>query len=561
MFELVENQRAYLTEALIQFPMRESSLAEFAEKKRVGYEMMRNRYSGLFSDTRIGFLGENATGIIGRRTRITESILEEWRGGAESGHKVWKPAKRVLLPAHIELIARIPADINEQGTALTWSAIAPQLPNEVRAASTELRDVLQHIYFQQYCSEFKLIALTEIPHIARDFLLPRDENIYSYRRLSAFLDAFELRDIILDAPAELIVALRKQPGFIAFMDAYTGVAATSTTESNLKFHAGRARGAIRYDWSSLPSRRLSLFDAIPIEINELASVLDEAADKLNREHGLSVRGQISPQRARMKKVNPVMTDEPKLVLFVALEEELDVLARHLKLTKRPSTPEASGILGDVAVDVVCPRNMGRVAAAVAMSVYLSKRNSPPKLILIVGIAGGFEENGSTVGHIVCATKVVDLALRKVVDEKEGASPNFRREDTRMHDGLTRVMHSHLFDIDAWSNEAVQLGWPKDRRPSVHSGPMASSDEVVSSKEWRNLMIEGQGGDRKLLGVEMEAGGVCAAAERLRIPISMLRAISDKADPSKADDNWRPLGMRTLASLLERLPFREVLELV
>ena len=159
--------------------MRESSLAEFAEKKRIGYQPMRDRYSGLFNDTRIGFLGENATGIIGRRSHISERILEEWRAGAESGHRAWKSTKRILMPAHVDLVAKIPVELNERGIALTWSAIAPALPPESRAASVELRDTLQHIYSQQYCSEFKLLALTSIPHIIRDFLLPSDDKVYS----------------------------------------------------------------------------------------------------------------------------------------------------------------------------------------------------------------------------------------------------------------------------------------------------------------------------------------------------------------------------------------------
>jgi nucleoside phosphorylase len=277
----------------------------------------------------------------------------------------------------------------------------------------------------------------------------------------------------------------------------------------------------KYDWAALRARRLSLFDVSPVEVTELASVLGEAAGRLVREYGLPAREQAVQQPPTTKGGTPNMITEPQLVLFVALEEELDILARQLKLAKNPSSPEASGDLGGVTVDVVCPRYMGRVAAAVAMSNYLAKRARPPKLILIVGIAGGFEENGSTVGHIVSATKVVDLAIRKVVDDAEGPSPNFRREDYRMNDALARVLHSDVFDSAKWSNDACELfEWPRDRRPSIHSGPMASSDDVVSSDRWRTMMIEGQGGDTKLLGVEMEAGGVCAAAERARVEVSI-----------------------------------------
>jgi nucleoside phosphorylase len=506
-FELAESQSPYLTEGLLQFPMRESSLAEFAEKKRIGYEPMRNRYSGLFNDTRIGFLGENATGIIGRRSHITEHILEDWRGGPESGHKMWKPIKGILTPAHVDIVAQVPVALNDQGTALTWAAIAPQLPPEAKAASVELRDMLQHIYFQQYCSEFSLVVLAAIPHVLRNFMLPHEDQVYNFRRLGVFLDAFELRELILNAPADLIVWLRKQTGFISFMDAYVGIAARTKSDTQLRYDIGRVRDAIKYNWAALRTRQLSLFDVSPFEVSELASVLGDVAGGLVREYGLPARAYKDQQSVTTKGSIPNVITEPDLILFVALEEELDILARQLKLKKNPSSPEASGELGGVTVDVVCPRNMGRVAAAVAMSNYLAKRIKTPKLILIVGIAGGFVENGITVGHIVSVTKVVDLAIRKVVDKEAGPSPNFRREDYRMNDALTRVLNSDVFDRAKWSNDACELfEWPKDRRPSIHSGTMASADEVVSSDRWRTMMIEGQGGETKLLGVEMEAGG-------------------------------------------------------
>lgn len=556
-FDLAENQRAYLEDGVLQFPMRESSLAEFAEKKRIGYELMRDRYSGLFSDTRIGLLGQWSTGIIGRRSHITDNILTGWQGGPESGSKVWKPVKDILRPTEVDLVANVPVELYDRGIALTWSAIEPKMAPEAHAADTELRDALQHIYFQQYCAEFKLTVLRDIPHIQRNFLLPRD-RAYSYTRLRAFLDAFDLGESVLDSPADLIVDLRRRPGFIAFMDAYACLAEISTTNTDLKFHAGRARSATKYDWSTIAARKARLFDLNPFEVLELDDVLREAADVLVTEHGLARRDEpvadLGPKsKPSTRRITPMPRSEADLVFFVALGEELDVLADQLDLQKNTGTPEASGAISGVPVEVICPHTMGRVEAAIAMTDYLAKRTSKPKLVMIVGIAGGFPETDSKEGHIVCVTKAVDLAIRKVVDEEEGASPNFRREDYRMSDALSRVIRA--FDTRSWSNEACDLGWPDDRRPSIHYGLMASADEVISSNEWRARMLDA---DDKLLGIEMEAGGVCAAAERARVPYCMLRAISDQADPSKADNEWRKLGMQTIAHLLQRLPLEEVL---
>lgn len=555
-FDLAESQQAYLREGLIQLPMRESSLADFAEKKRTGYEPMRNRYSGLFDDTRIGFLGNTATGIVNRKTEITKGILDQWEGGPEERKRIWTPVKKKLDAGTISLVAKIPFTLDQRGTAVTWSAIRPELPAEAQQASRELRDTLQHVYFGQYCREFDLVALKNVPHVLHDFAIPSAPP-YDYRLLGAFLESFELRDLLFDAPADFIIALRKRPGFIALIDAYAGLSVAAGSMTDVTFHSGRARSSINYAWGSLQSRRFSLYDGSDVEIGELASALDEVADQITKAFGLQVR-QIGTQSTKVTNRELIMPKEAELVIFVALEEELEILARSLNFKKIAGTPEAQGQLDGVDVDVICPRNMGRVAAAVAMSRYLAKRHRKPKLVLVVGLAGGFEENKTIPGHIVVVTKVVDLALRKVGDEAEGPSPHFRREDYTLQDQLMKQILSDEFDSHAWSTQAAKdFEWPVDRRPSLHYGSMASADEVVASNEWRQQILQGKGGEPKLLGVEMEAGGVCAAAQKDGAPVSMLRVVSDQADPAKADDGWRKLGMKTLADLLKHASIAKV----
>ena len=40
-------------------------------------------------------------------------------------------------------------------------------------------------------------------------------------------------------------------------------------------------------------------------------------------------------------------------------------------------------------------------------------------------------------------------------------------------------------------------------------------------------------------------------------MSMMRVVSDQADPAKADDDWRKRGMRTLADLLKHASIGKV----
>ncbi len=567
-FDLAELQRAYLKARVIQFPLRENNLAEFAEKKRVGYEPMRSRYSGLFDDDRIGFLGQHAQGLIRRKSKITEKILDGWRSGPEAGHRAWKAVKGLLRPSEIDRIARIPIALNDRGTALTWAAISPELPECSSDVRMELRNVLQHTYFSQYCAEFGLVVLKGIPYIIHDFGLPVRSKSYDLPRFAKFLSAFGLENIVLGAPAELIVDLRRRDGFISFIDAYVALAETkhAATDTGLSFAAGHAARQTRIDWPRLERRRPDLFELSPVEILELDDMLRQAASTLADAYGLPTRGTARTVAiaidAAVTKTDrsPIVVETPEadVTLFVALEEELDVLVDELKLRKSHLSPAAKGRVGGIDVDVVCPKEMGRVPAAVAVATYMAKRRTRPKLLLIVGLAGGFQEGGTQVGHTLGVTTVVDLAHRKVQDDASGGTTQrFRRRDFTLRSAVNDVLTSDSFDRQAWSDDATKrFDWPPDRRPSIHKGPVASVDEVVSSDDWRERLLSGHD---KLLGVEMEAGGVCAAVDRDGVPVCMLRIVSDNADPSKADDQWRRRGMRTLASLLSRLPFDSVFE--
>lgn len=49
-----------------------------------------------------------------------------------------------------------------------------------------------------------------------------------------------------------------------------------------------------------------------------------------------------------------------------------------------------------------------------------------------------------------------------------------------------------------------------------------------------------------LGVEMKAGGVCAAAKEFNMDVAVIRGVSDLADPRKSDSEWRRRAMKTVA---------------
>jgi nucleoside phosphorylase len=559
-FQLFEDNRQFLSERLIVLPMRESNLTEYAEKKRFEYAPRRDRYSGLFNDRRLEFLGANAVGIVARRSRIGEEIVAGWESAADIGGRLWRDAKRLVAPKALELIRAVPSEILSSGIAVTWAEIAPRLPEEARSAFGDLRNSLQYTYFRQYCQEFKLVVLCELPFAPDEFGLPTERTIYSYQRFVGFLEVFQLKNLLLGCPAGTLCDLKRKKGMTEFLDAYCGAAMVGKSRADLEFLAWQARRASRFDWSGFETRHdVLLGELAGLALVEVDDALAEVASLLKQQNGLKSRlSQGSSEPGRAERVGRlVVNTQADILLYVALDEELEVLVKRFKLTRNPRNPVAAGMIGDTRVDVVSAGRMGRVPAAVEIACHLeATKKALPKLLLIVGLAGGFQDEGTKEGHILCATTVVDLANRKVEDKDEAVKTRFRRMDYNLDDSLGAVVKSAEFDMEAWRKVAIEAAanWPEDRRPSISYGPVASVDEVVASNEWSRKLRESVD---KLLGVEMEAGGVCAAADHFKVPVSMLRAVSDNADPVKADNQWRRRGMLTVATLLENINFSTV----
>jgi nucleoside phosphorylase len=150
--------------------------------------------------------------------------------------------------------------------------------------------------------------------------------------------------------------------------------------------------------------------------------------------------------------------------------------------------------------------------------------------------------------IIVPETVVDLATRKIRDKGGAKATEFRRRDFPLEKKFYDYLTSSDFDHAAWEKIAIaQADWPKHRRPSFHRGLITSLDEVVASDDWRKELLQDT---PKLLGVEMEAGGLCAAAQVYNVPVAMVRAVSDNSDPAKVDTAWRPRGIKTIATLIE-----------
>lgn len=184
----------------------------------------------------------------------------------------------------------------------------------------------------------------------------------------------------------------------------------------------------------------------------------------------------------------------------------------------------------------------------------------PKLVLVVGIAGGLPSDDVTLGDVVLGTRIHDYTVEAV---KVGHEVTYAATGGPINQAIAAAVvalagrEDELGDWTselpsqptvAWTGEGQVYGppeWQRElrsklehhygagasrRAPTYVSGPIASSDRLVKDPA---VLFPWLTTARNLLAVEMESGGVYRAA-RERCPMLAIRGISDIVGLKRAD---------------------------
>jgi nucleoside phosphorylase len=184
----------------------------------------------------------------------------------------------------------------------------------------------------------------------------------------------------------------------------------------------------------------------------------------------------------------------------------------------------------------------------------------PRLVLVVGIAGGRPSDDVKLGDIVVSTRIHDFTVEA---RKSGEPPTYAVTGGPVDKALASLVANLAAHEDAlgdwtaglpkqppvsWTKKGQLYGppdWQRElrdtlerhhglpaspRAPAYAAGTIASSDRLVQDPE---LLIPWLQTARNLLAIEMESGGVYRAA-RDRFPMLAIRGISDIVGLKRAD---------------------------
>jgi len=185
-------------------------------------------------------------------------------------------------------------------------------------------------------------------------------------------------------------------------------------------------------------------------------------------------------------------------------------------------------------------DVGNVESSLATIKLINEWN--PKYIILLGIAGGINQNGVDIGDIVIPKEIIYYTLSKEEKDATEIRPSGHQTDPQLYDHMKNF--PSMEDDKSWIQNIIlpehqeellkllNLKSRNDISPKVHCGPIFSGDKVVKSSKTINELLKYS---PKSLGIEMESWGSIMASfkEKLRPRFIVIRGISDLADkPSK-----------------------------
>ncbi|WP_180851530.1 hypothetical protein [Stenotrophomonas maltophilia] len=191
------------------------------------------------------------------------------------------------------------------------------------------------------------------------------------------------------------------------------------------------------------------------------------------------------------------------------------------------------------------KGMPMSAALAAKMAHIFK----PKVLAMVGICAGVRGKVA-LGDIVVADPTWDWGSGKHAQNLD-STPVFRAApyQSALRSDIASLIQAECRDSTLCS--AVSAGW-KDKVPggrlSMHLGPMASGASVLAHDGAIGPIIEEH---REVIGVEMEAYAVMAAAELCGTSPLVIKSVCDFADAEKSD-GWQQYAAYTSAACLAYL---------
>jgi adenosylhomocysteine nucleosidase len=529
-------RRVYLAAGLIQFPLRESSLADFFLKKRLEYGHVRAAYDGLFRRGGQVFIMRHAQHIVRRHFRVGVTVAANWESGPDTSF-AWRRVLPLLTADDVRELRRVPRRLKAKGIALTAQAI--RAAHRTPLSLEEIDAILQQEYVRLYVARFDARVITNLPPKTFELDLQQVDLSYNYHALQAALGPMDLWPQLLSVPPIVLLRLHDTEGFQRFIAAFEFICRGSVTPS--KVHrvfvalADGGRAAIRQTAEVIEKvghgmNETDLRELVDAVQSRLACLVAPIAFPIITPSGIT---QIHTSGGLMA-TKAVAAD---IAIIVALEKERDAVVHWLQRGEANTWSDRgwhrwTDARGRRFV-LVCSGAGPLSSATVAQQVIAATR---PTYLFLVGIAAGLHRDVE-LGDVIVAEQIVDYEAGKQTPGAMKRRWAVYRSDPQLL-SIARSVGSE------WSLSLAPLRPDGDGRHlnKAHFGSLLSGAKVIADAAFTDVLRQ----------VWADAAAVYAATADDHAPrFAAIKAVSDRGDVTK-DDRWQEYASAAAALFLSKV---------
>lgn len=554
---LLRRHAASLTSGLIRIPMKGNS--DFYTKGGEilsEYHKVKDNYNQLMSTDDVmsvaDFLTNHGSFSKYEKGISTGShIADCLERNSDNPDSHWKPFIERYSASTVSRLNKYLRYLLENGIALTHWQLIDEFHDIVD--SYDIHRMLHTAFGDAYISEYALTAMYNVmgEHSFSPIGNSRDRR-YDYEYLRAVLEPLGLLTAISEMHSRDIVKIRHSSNeWSKFRRSIQSIIATS---ENCEDARARVVGiALRSEM--LKTRLNTGYTGRNSSVQELIDTVGEYNMTMEKDESPSLS-----RPAHQVSSTPPAKGKSKYVVYVALGEEEEIVAKSLGLAQNSATGHFEGVIEHASFTLISSRQMGRVSAALCCFKYLHElpKDERDNLsgIIVLGLAGGFAKNGVRRGDLLIPQNIYDVANTKKEGAINGEGPfeEFRSMPHRVNQELCKLLlNKARFNEDLFKVFAKIESRKKELDLTIHvCKPMCCCDSVIKDEDWISRIITVVHPD--LCGVDMESTGVCQAVDLScsRLPVLVVRGVSDMANAYKADDDWRTKAMYSATSMIKYL---------
>lgn len=210
----------FLKEKVIVFPLKESNLEHYFEKKQAEYSYVKDSHSEFYRKGGQTFIKKYADAIIPRKASMGMTIAEYWQVIPDNS-ELWLPIIAVE-PKNADRLRQVPLILKDRGISVTLEAVKKEACIQHYFLDFAINQAIQHEYLATYLDEYNATIVENIPPKTFNInYLIRVENIYyNYYTFDRVLNVFGIDEYLKNASANTINHIRRSIEYMDFLDLF-----------------------------------------------------------------------------------------------------------------------------------------------------------------------------------------------------------------------------------------------------------------------------------------------------------------------------------------------------